>query len=67
MDEETGVWVHAQCSKCNFYIEGYAPRAVLVNEDGAWLLHVHYTMTCPGCGRILNLISIEKPLKKEVL
>lgn len=66
MAEKT-VWVHGFCGKCRLYISGYVKYSALITEEGdAYPLHVHYTMCCPLCGRILNLVSIDRePLKEE--
>ncbi|MEM3647834.1 MAG: hypothetical protein QW341_03605 [Candidatus Bathyarchaeia archaeon] len=65
MAEKT-VEVHGFCGRCRLYINGYVKYSALITIEGdAYPLHVHYTMCCLLCGRILNLVSIDRESLKE--
>jgi hypothetical protein len=62
------VEVHGLC-KCGLYVEAslvVGPLAFSLPNKALEMPHIHYTMRCWRCGRLINLVSIEKePLKKE--
>jgi len=62
------VSVHGLC-KCGIYFEGslvVGPLCLDLPNKALDMPHTHYTMRCWKCGRLVNLVSIEKePLKRK--
>jgi hypothetical protein len=60
------VQVHGLC-RCGIYISGQTIEPILILDNGGVEpLHTHFTLVCPKCGRILNLIDVSKtPLKNK--
>jgi len=55
--------------RCGIYYEAslvVGPLAFSSPNPALEMAHVHYTMRCWKCGRLVNLVSVAKePLKKE--
>jgi hypothetical protein len=62
------VKVHGLC-RCGIYYEAsllVSPLNFDSPNEAFEMPHIHYTMRCWKCGRLVNLVSVEKePLKKE--
>ena len=62
------VEVHGLC-KCGIYYQAslvVGPLSFESPNKAVEMPHTHYTMRCWKCGRLVNLVSIEKePLRKE--
>jgi len=62
------VSVHGRCAKCGFYLSGdlEIPNLTLDDPELQPLpVHEHFTVNCPRCFSLINLVSVKhKPLKK---
>jgi len=62
------VSVHGRCGKCGYYISGELRVPLLIPDDSKLeplLVHQHFTVNCPVCYSLINLVNVEhKPLKK---
>ena len=62
------VSVHGICGKCGYYLSGKlkVPSLLLDDpEESPLPIHEHFTVNCPRCFSLINLVSVRhKPLKK---
>jgi len=66
--KSVAVQVHGLC-RCGLYYEAslvVGPLAFSSPNEAFEMAHIHYTIRCWQCGRLVNLVSVAKePLKKE--
>jgi hypothetical protein len=61
------IHVHGQC-RCGVYLSGstFLSAIQLDSVNSLMVPNVHFTVNCPQCNRIINLVDVSrKPLKEK--